>query len=95
MELLAGAYYGKYDKSVHFVLSAAITAALLALGWLPLPVVAVVALAAGALKEAWDFWWRKSRFDLADLFVDALGVAAAFGGYFILVSLAVRAAAGQ
>lgn len=75
-ELLHGARYGKYDKSVHFLLSVAITALLLAAGIFPLPVVVILALAVGVGKEVWDWRWRKSRFDFVDLLVDAAGVGA-------------------
>lgn len=74
-ELLNGVRYGRYDKTVHFLLSALITLALVLV--LPVWAGAAVAFCLGVVKEYYDWRWRRSRFDPADLLVNFIGIGAA------------------
>ncbi len=71
-KFFTGAFYGRYDKTVHFFVSAAITVVLLTL--LPWWVAATVAFAIGLLKELYDWIVRKTSLELGDLAVDAAGI---------------------
>lgn len=75
LELLNGVRYGRYDKTVHFLLSALITLGLVLV--LPVWAGAAVALCLGVAKECYDWRWRRSRFDPGDLLVDLVGIGAA------------------
>ena len=86
-KFFTGAYYGRYDKAVHFFVSAAITAMLLAV--VP-PLLAVpLAVGVGGLKELYDWLWRGTRVEWADLAVNILGVAVVTGMHLAWVRSAV------
>lgn len=71
-KLLTGAYFGRYDKTVHFIASAAIMAILTT--FLPVAYAAALAFAVGVAKELYDWLWRKTRIEWGDLAVDALAI---------------------
>lgn len=68
----------KYDKALHFSISAAMTFVLLTLShyaeinwwWAPISVLII-----GLFKEAYDrIWGKKHLFDFNDLVADAVGI---------------------
>lgn len=71
--LFTGAYYGRYDKTVHFFASAGLTMVLMTV--VPLPAAAAGAFAVGLVKEFVDWRQRRSRIDWRDVAVNALGIA--------------------
>ncbi len=82
--LLDGAIYGRYDKTVHFIASAALSAMLLAV-W-PWWGAAAVALAVGVLKELYDWLGRKTNIEVGDLAADALGIVLVLFVYALVVA---------
>lgn len=71
-KLLTGAYFGKYDKIVHFFATAAIMVLLSVV--VPVWVAATAAFAVGVGKELYDWLGRKTRIEWGDLAADALAI---------------------
>ena len=71
-KLLQGAYYGRYEKTVHFLLSIIILIILnYFLRWW---IAAILILLIGLLKEMGDLLIRKAKFDSLDLLANVAGI---------------------
>lgn len=81
---LSGVYYGRYDKTVHFLVSVMMTTVFLAL--MPPAAAIVLAVLAGVTKEIYDYYHSKP-FDLGDLAIDGAGIAVA---WFVWVQVIAR-----
>ena len=80
-KIFTGAWYGRYDKIVHFLASAAFTAVLLTM--LPPLLSAATAFGGGLLKELHDWKIRRTKIEIVDLGADALGIMTAVGVYLV------------
>ena len=80
-----GAYYGRYDKTVHFTASLALTFFGLLL-WQSSVVIGVV-IGLGILKEFRDMLRPGDHFDWYDIMTNVLGVISGYIAWRIVVAL--------
>ena len=81
-KFLQGVYYGVYEKYVHFIVAFLLFYIFLIFStWLW---AAFLTLCISIVKELYDKFWRKMKFDLGDLLVDIIAIAAAIAAFFLL-----------
>jgi len=81
-KFLHGVYYGVYEKYVHFTVAFLLFYIfLIFFSWIW---AVALTLCLSIIKELYDKFWRKTKFDLGDLLVDIIGITVALVVFFLL-----------
>ncbi len=89
-KFLHGVYYGVYEKYVHF--SVAFILFYLFLIFFSWIWAVILTLCLSIVKELYDKFWRKTKFDLSDLLVDIIAIIVALSVFLLLFPNAVAQA---
>lgn len=72
LKFLEGIYYGRYEKFVHFIVSLILFLSFsIFLNWI---LALIAAFFIGVVKELYDAYIRKTKFDLQDLIANIFGI---------------------